>query len=116
MGAFLSGCLGFFAIMFALVFFIQYPPVFWVVLTVLAVVIILGLRKGFKQSSGPSKVYPPVPDNDDDFEGDIRHHYYQGGGTKRDAAENPGDRTLSQSSPDEDKVYENDIDDEGDWR
>lgn len=79
MGAFLSGCFGFIAIVFALAFFIQYPPIFWGVVAVFVTVIFLGFREGLRQKRereaggrGPGFL-KAVPD--DDEEGDIRHHY-----------------------------------------
>lgn len=80
MGAFLSGCFGFIAIVFALAFFIQYPPIFWGVVAVFVTVIFLGFREGLRQKRekeaggrGPGFL-KAVPDLDDE-EGDIRHHY-----------------------------------------
>ena len=82
MKSFFSGCFGFIALMFALVFFINNPAVFWGVVVVFGVVVLLGVREGLKRSRAKMAQNPPAQPaatSDDDEEGDIRHHYDIGG-------------------------------------
>ena len=80
MKAFFGGCFSFVALMFMLVYFIEYPAVFWVVVAIFVGVVILGVRQGLKQGKKHVTVYqPPTVSGGDDEEGDIRHHYDMGG-------------------------------------
>jgi hypothetical protein len=82
MKSFFSGCFGFIALMFALVFFINNPAVFWGVVVVFGVMVLLGVREGLKRSRAKMAQNPPTTpatSTDDEEEGDIRHHYDIGG-------------------------------------
>ena len=81
MKSFFSGCFGFIALMFALVFFINNPAVFWGVVVVFGVMVLLGVREGLKRSRAKMAQNPPTTPatSTDDEEGDIRHHYDIGG-------------------------------------
>jgi hypothetical protein len=79
MKALFNGCFSFISMAFALVFFIQYPVVFWIVIAIFAVVIILGFRAGLRQRDAKTKSLGAKPAVTDDEEGDLRHHYNHGG-------------------------------------
>jgi cadmium resistance protein CadD (predicted permease) len=80
MGAFLGGCFSFVAIIAALAFFMQYPPVFWTILALMIIPVALGIRKGLslrdEKLANPPAVGILNGDNDDDLEGDVIHQYY----------------------------------------
>ena len=112
MGPFIGGCFSFVAIIFALAFFIQNPPVFWGILVALAIFAVLAFISGKDQLPTQGTRFPPVPDSDDDFEGAIRHHHYQRDKPDQDSSAGPRAGALAEPVPEEPEIYEIDTDDE----
>jgi len=81
MGAILSGCFTFICFVFLLAFCVQFPAIFWGIVAVFVTAIVLGVREGFRRNrvNQANKAAPtykmPSASQDDDEEGDIRHHY-----------------------------------------
>ena len=78
MKAFFGGCFALVAGIFALSLCIQYPALFWAVISFFAIAVVVGIRNGRKQlqqQKQAPQTNPPLSPDDDLQEDDIRHHY-----------------------------------------
>lgn len=84
MGALIGGFVGFFVIVLGLAFLIQYPAVFWILISMLALAFAVGIFKGRKQSvlgdaDREARRRAALSRRDRTSEGDVVHHHQPNG-------------------------------------
>jgi hypothetical protein len=106
MKAFFGGCFSLVAGIFTLSLCIQYPVLFWAVISFFAIAVVVGIRNGRKQlqqQKQTPQTNPPLSPDDDLQEDDIRHHYELNG---TPFPSTPNQRERSSVSEEEDAEIE----------